>query len=80
MLLVKLIEPPYTERYVRWCERSEFLIYEKFLLLDCLIKISTHHLTWLTISEKISYERDERPFGAIPIDGKLIAVVFRLIA
>ena len=22
MLLVKLIEPPYTERYVRWCERS----------------------------------------------------------
>jgi hypothetical protein len=44
------------------------------------IKISTHHLTWLTISEKISYERDERPFGAIPIDGKLIAVVFRLIA
>jgi len=34
VLLVKLIEPPYTERYVRWCERSEFLIYEKFLLLD----------------------------------------------
>ena len=34
MLLVKLIEPPCTERYARWCERSEFLIYEKFLLLD----------------------------------------------
>ena len=25
MLLVKLIEPPCTERYARWCERSEFL-------------------------------------------------------
>ena len=25
MLHVKLIEPPYTEPYVRWCERSEFL-------------------------------------------------------
>ena len=34
MLRVKLIEPPYTEPYVRWCERSEFLIQEKFLLLD----------------------------------------------
>ena len=34
VLLVKFIEPPYTEWYVRWCERSEFLIYEKFLLLD----------------------------------------------
>ena len=35
MLLVKLIEPPCTERYARWCERSEFLSCEKFLLLDC---------------------------------------------
>ena len=26
VLLVKLIEPPCTERYARWCERSEFLI------------------------------------------------------
>lgn len=34
MLLVKLIEPPCTERYARWCERSEFLNQEKFLLLD----------------------------------------------
>jgi hypothetical protein len=25
VLLVKLIEPPCTERYARWCERSEFL-------------------------------------------------------
>ncbi len=29
-----LIEPPCTERNARWCERSEFLSYEKFLLLD----------------------------------------------
>ncbi len=34
MLLVKLIEPPCTERYARWCERSEILIRENFLLLD----------------------------------------------
>ena len=34
MLLVKWIEPPYTEPYVRWCERSGKFI--KFsLLLDC---------------------------------------------
>ena len=34
MLLVKLIEPPCTERYARWCERSvgEIIAY---LLLDC---------------------------------------------
>ena len=32
--LVKLIEPPCTERYARWCERSEFLMNEEFLLLD----------------------------------------------
>ncbi len=33
MLLVKLIEPPCTERYARWCERSvgEIIAY---LLLD----------------------------------------------
>ena len=33
MLLVKLIEPPCTERYARWCERSvgEIIVY---LLLD----------------------------------------------
>ena len=32
--LVKLIEPPCTERYARWCERSvgEIIAY---LLLDC---------------------------------------------
>ena len=36
MLLVKLIEPPCTEPYARWCERSKFLIYEKFLLLDSM--------------------------------------------
>lgn len=33
LLHVKLIEPPYTERYVRWCERSEGEIIA-FLLLD----------------------------------------------
>ena len=33
-LLVKLIEPPCTERYARWCERSKFLRKQKFLLLD----------------------------------------------
>ena len=26
MLLVKLIEPPCTERYARWCERSGNLV------------------------------------------------------
>ena len=32
---VKLIEPPCTERYARWCERSKvFMIYENFRLLD----------------------------------------------
>ena len=38
MLLVKLIEPPCTERYARWCERSvgEIIVY---LLLDLLQKI-----------------------------------------
>ena len=34
MLLVKLIEPPCTEPYARWCERSKFLRKQKFLLLD----------------------------------------------
>ena len=29
-LNVKLIEPPCTERYARWCERSEISRYEKF--------------------------------------------------
>jgi len=32
VLLVKLIEPPCTERYARWCERSG--IYQNPLLLD----------------------------------------------
>ena len=31
---VKLIEPPCTERYARWCERSKFPRLRKFLLLD----------------------------------------------
>ena len=37
LLLVKLIEPPYTERYVRWCERSvgEIIAY---LLLDSMLQ------------------------------------------
>ena len=35
LLHVKLIEPPYTERYVRWCERSEGEIIA-FLLLDLI--------------------------------------------
>ncbi|MGR5606273.1 hypothetical protein, partial [Enterocloster clostridioformis] len=30
-----LIEPPCTEPYARWCERSKFLRKQKFLLLDC---------------------------------------------
>ena len=30
MLLVKLIEPPCTERYARWCERTEISQLEKF--------------------------------------------------
>ena len=36
MLLVKLIEPPCTERYARWCERSvgEIIVY---LLLDFVL-------------------------------------------
>jgi len=29
--VINLIEPPYTERYVRWCERTEV---HHFLLLD----------------------------------------------
>ena len=39
LLHVKLIEPPYTERYVRWCERSEGEIIA-FLLLDWQVKIT----------------------------------------
>lgn len=39
LLHVKLIEPPYTERYVRWCERSEGEIIA-FLLLDFFYKRS----------------------------------------
>lgn len=37
LLLVKLIEPPYTERYVRWYERSvgEIIAY---LLLDSMLQ------------------------------------------
>ena len=34
MLLVKLIEPPCTERYARWCERSKIPQLRNFLLLD----------------------------------------------
>ena len=35
MLLVKLIEPPCTERYARWCERSKISHFlRNFLLLD----------------------------------------------
>ena len=35
MLLVKLIEPPCTERYARWCERSKISPNRRnFLLLD----------------------------------------------
>ena len=30
MLLVKLIEPPCTERYARWCERSKIPHQEEF--------------------------------------------------
>jgi len=30
VLLVKLIEPPCTERYARWCERSEIPQSEEF--------------------------------------------------
>ena len=30
MLLVKLIEPPCTEPYARWCERSKISQLEKF--------------------------------------------------
>ena len=39
MLLVKLIEPPCTERYARWCERSvgEIIVY---LLLDCFQRVT----------------------------------------
>ena len=44
MLLVKLIEPPYTEPYVRWCERSEGEIIA-FLLLDFDIRaMDTGHV------------------------------------
>ena len=32
--LVKLIEPPCTERYARWCERSVGKLIT-YLLLDC---------------------------------------------
>ena len=35
LLLVKLIEPPYTERYVQWCERSVGGIIA-YLLLDSI--------------------------------------------
>ena len=40
-LLVKLIEPPCTERYARWCERSvgEIIAY---LLLDAYRKIPSN--------------------------------------
>ena len=39
MLIVKLIEPPCTERYARWCERSvgEIIAY---LLLDSEVPVS----------------------------------------
>ena len=46
MLLVKLIEPPCTEPYARWCERSKFLIYEKFLLLDHCSKREPGSVFW----------------------------------
>ena len=42
MLLVKLIEPPCTERYARWCERSGNLVkfpsYSIAILMDSGIK------------------------------------------
>ena len=31
----QIIEPPYTERYVRWCERSAIQLMDS-LLLDCI--------------------------------------------
>jgi hypothetical protein len=33
--IVYLVEPPYTERYVRWCERRESI---DFRLLDCFVE------------------------------------------
>ena len=53
LLLVKLIEPPYTERYVRWCERSEGEIIA-FLLLDFFLTVNLPDVpeSWIIAAEQ----------------------------
>ena len=49
MLLVKLIEPPCTERYARWCERSGNLVkfpsYSIYLIVIVLVAFNLPTLT-----------------------------------
>ena len=70
LLHVKLIEPPYTERYVRWCERSEGEIIA-FLLLDCvfmgLLRANLELLKNPT-ANNITYDKIEEKCGGQSYD------------
>ena len=65
MLLVKLIEPPCTERYARWCERSKISHFlRNFLLLDYylsdILRISSGYcldIVWISFLSSALWRR-----------------------
>ena len=61
MLLVKLIEPPCTERYARWCERSEFLKLREIPPTRLAQKTGMKLALYISINKKVGGEYFGRP-------------------
>ncbi|MDR7319706.1 hypothetical protein J2X83_006055 [Brevibacillus nitrificans] len=57
MSFVKLNEPPYTERYVRWCERtgvSHSLLLDFVTLMLCHVKAMIYYFKFNPIPKSMS--------------------------